>query len=308
MDATAEIDLMDWVDTVPWGPSEDDELDVLDGLFTPAPETSPMAGAFLFRVGSLAPDLVKNVLTEAQKHVGISGRPNKFTREYAERHGDAFLRAAWCDMFVTYVSRHANAPAMLPAGDRAYTPWHAGDFAKRGRAYAGTVANLKKHAKPGAVIFFDWGGSNDSSRVDHVGICLRQLGDGRIVVIEGNTSDTCALRVRSADVVAVVCVPDYAAETKPAPAKPSPPSVRPQPSTGVPWPYKPKTLMRRGWLDSAGVKRVQTKVNAMGYRPKLGTDGDFGRLTEAGVRWAQRKLGVGVDGIVGPQTWRAMFG
>lgn len=236
------------------------------------------------------------VLNEAGKHVGVSGRPNAFTRDYASRHGDAFLRAAWCDMFVTYTARKAGAAkAVLPSGDRAYTPWHAADFKEMDRAYPGTVANVKEHAKPGCVLFFDWNGSNDIPDVDHVGYVVKNLGDGRVITLEGNTGDAVKYRVRGADVIAVICVPKYDTE--------KPPVIRPI-ST---YPYRAGTFMRKGWMNSRGVERVQGALNALGYSPKLLVDGDFGEKTRRGVLWFQRRNGLAQDGIVGPKTWAKLF-
>ncbi|MEU4828425.1 hypothetical protein AB0H37_41780, partial [Actinomadura sp. NPDC023710] len=55
------------------------------------------------------------MVAEARGSLGMSGRPNTITREYASRHGDEFLRASWCDMAITYWARHSgNAGAVLP--------------------------------------------------------------------------------------------------------------------------------------------------------------------------------------------------
>lgn len=235
-----------------------------------------------------------SVLNEANKHVGIKGRPNKFTRDYASRHGNDFLKAAWCDMFTTYVSRTAKAPAVLPNGDRAYTVWHANDFAGINRWRAGTSANIKAYATPGDVIFYDWNGTDSRGAIDHVGFVVKNLGDGRVITIEGNTSDSVAIRVRGSDIIAGFGHPAYTAI---APAKP----------IGKAWPYTSTTLMRKGWMNSAGVKKVQDRLNALGYKPVLAEDGDFGSKTEAAVKWFQRRSKIQVDGIVGPITWGRLF-
>ena len=49
------------------------------------------------------------------------------------------------------------------------------------------------------------------------------------------------------------------------------------------------------------VKTVQYLVTAQGH--STGVDGDFGPLTKAAVEAFQSSPGLGVDGIVGPQTW-----
>jgi hypothetical protein len=141
-------------------------------------------------------------LREARKSLGLSGRPNYITRDYAKRHGNGFLSAPWCDMAVTYWARHAGTTAaVLPAGDRAYTPWHAADFLGIRRWHYGTVAELNA-AQPGDIVFFDWGESDRISGIDHVGVIEKVLGGGRVQTIEGNTGDACKRRVRGADVVA----------------------------------------------------------------------------------------------------------
>jgi hypothetical protein len=153
------------------------------------------------------------VLAEARKDLGLTGRPNKITRSYSSRNGSEFLRAAWCDQGVTEWGRRADsAGAVLPKGDRAYTIWHAEDGRGLGRWYAGTAANVKAHAKPGAIVFFDWDGSDAIGRIDHVGVVEKNLGDGRLQTIEANTSDAVMRRVRAANVIAGFWNPPYEEE------------------------------------------------------------------------------------------------
>lgn len=234
-----------------------------------------------------------DLLNVLDNYIGVSGRPNVFTRDYASRHGDAFLRAAWCDMFITFGSRKSGAKAALPKGDRAYTVWHADDFAGIRRWYSGTKANVIKHAVPGSIAFMDWNGSDSRGAIDHVTYVKKNLGDGRIVTVEGNTSDRVAYRVRSYTVIAGFGNPAYAV----TPVKP----------IGNTWPYKSTTLMRKGWENSAGVRKVQSAIDALGFRPRLVVDGDFGIKTETGVKWYQKREHIQVDGIVGPVTWRHLF-
>jgi Putative peptidoglycan binding domain/CHAP domain len=240
----------------------------------------------------------ESLLAKALAYVGTKGRPNTFTRDYAKRHGDGFLSAAWCDMFVTYCARVSAAVAALPKGDRAYTPWHAEDFQDVGHWYAGTYDNVAKYAKRGDIVFFDWGGSNTRSKIDHVGIVTKVLGDGRLATVEGNTSDSVAMRVRGHQDIAGFGRPKWDAAPKP-PAKPTTASTK--------YPYRPTTIIRLGWMDSVGVRRVQDRLNALGYRPALVEDGDFGAKTLAAVKWYQRGHGLVVDGEVGPKTWAKLF-
>jgi peptidoglycan hydrolase-like protein with peptidoglycan-binding domain len=67
-------------------------------------------------------------------------------------------------------------------------------------------------------------------------------------------------------------------------------------SSGIqPWP-----IVRRG-DENHPVKTLQYLLRAHGQN--IAADGIFGPRTEAAVRAVQQASGVGVDGIVGPQTW-----
>jgi peptidoglycan hydrolase-like protein with peptidoglycan-binding domain len=237
-----------------------------------------------------------SVLNEAHKHLGLRGRPNVFTRWYAARNGSEYLNAAWCNMKVTYDAHHAAArKAVLLKGDRAYTVYHAEDYQDAGLWKSGTVDNISKHAYPGCPVFFDWGGTNVIGAIDHIGWVVKNLGGGRIITIEGNTSDMVALRVRGADVIAGFGTPKYDVA--------APVVIKPVNK----YPYKAGVFMMKGWQDSAGVKVVQTRLTTLGYRPKLTADGDFGTKTENAVKWFQRMANVSVDGVVGPETWGKLF-
>jgi len=70
----------------------------------------------------------------------------------------------------------------------------------------------------------------------------------------------------------------------------------------------PRPILRRGagMLPNAplnDVRDLQRLLNTNGASPKLTIDGRFGSQTETAVRAYQRRVGIGVDGIVGPVTW-----
>jgi peptidoglycan hydrolase-like protein with peptidoglycan-binding domain len=242
---------------------------------------------------------VSGMLAAARKSLGMTGRPNTITRDYAARHGGEFLRAAWCDMAVTYWARQSgNRAAVLPGGDRAYTVWHATDFQKIGRWHTGTTANVDR-ARPGDIVFFDWGASNSIGAIDHVGVVEKVLGGGRLQTIEANTGDACMRRVRSASVIAGYGRPDYDG-SEPAPSKP-----KPQPAVRAPkWPgryLRNQVPMMRG----DDVKAWQRRMHERGWR--LTVDGVYGPKSAEMCREFQREKRLEVDGIVGPATWRATW-
>lgn len=241
------------------------------------------------------------MLAAARATLGMSGRPNAITRDYAARHGAEFLRAPWCDMAVTYWARQSgNRAAVLPGGDRAYTVWHAQDFQKVGRWYTGTVANVNR-AKPGDIVFFDWGRSDSIGAIDHVGIVEKVLGGGRVQTIEGNTGDAVKRRVRSAAVIAGYGRPAYDNGDGRAPSKPAKPDVKAPPWPGRYLRYRPGQPMMRG----ADVERWQRRMRDRGWR--LDVDGIYGPQSAGVCRNFQAEKRLEVDGVVGPQTWRAAW-
>ncbi|WP_067454442.1 peptidoglycan-binding protein [Actinomadura macra] len=227
------------------------------------------------------------MLAEARKSLGMSGRPNKISREYASRHGDEFLSASWCDMAVTYWARHSgNSDAVLPGGDRAYTVWHAEDFQKAGRWHKGTTAEVNR-AKPGDIVFFDWDETNSIGAIDHVGVVEKVLGGGRLQTIEANTANACKRRVRGSGVIAGYGRPAYG---------------------GSDWMESMvKKLPQLAKGDTGEhVESVQGLLVARSH-PEIRMTGRFDDATEAAVKAVQKWGGVTADGIVGPKTWPVLL-
>ncbi|MEV5412951.1 CHAP domain-containing protein [Thermopolyspora sp. NPDC052614] len=233
----------------------------------------------------------EKMVARASDDLGLSGRPNHITRWYAARHGSEFLEAPWCDMAVTYWARHSdNAAAVLPNGDRAYTVWHAQDGEKLGRWHPGTAARIKQFARPGALVFFDWGGTDSIGRIDHIGIVERNLGDGRVQTIEGNTGDACKRRVRDSSVIAGFWNPDYGETESWTEA-----IVRELP------------LLRQG--DQGQHVRTMHYLMIARNVPGLAgvSDSTFTPAHSMGIRDLQKAAGIEVDGVVGPQTWPVLL-
>lgn len=62
--------------------------------------------------------------------------------------------------------------------------------------------------------------------------------------------------------------------------------------------------LKRGSKGDA-VRTYQARMQERGW--KIGVDGDFGAETERVTRAFQKEKGLGVDGIVGPVTWKAAW-
>ncbi|MCA2225073.1 CHAP domain-containing protein [Nonomuraea aurantiaca] len=161
---------------------------------------------------------VSRVLALAKAQVGTSenayGGGTKFQKWYMnspraletlKRDGGTradYLNAAWCSMFVSWVGEQSGARSMI--GWDAYTVEHAKWFA--GNHRWGTTP------KPGAVVFFSWGGSKSLDDIEHVGFVVKDNHDGTISTIEGNTGNgSVQQRVRPTSQVVGYGYPNYGA-------------------------------------------------------------------------------------------------
>jgi peptidoglycan hydrolase-like protein with peptidoglycan-binding domain len=237
------------------------------------------------------------MLAQARKSLGLRARPNYVTREYAARHGGEYLDAAWCDMAITYWARHSgNTAAVLPGGDRAYTVSHAMDFKRLGAWFDGTTVNVNR-ARPGDIVFFDWGATNSIGAIDHVGIVEVVLGDGRLQTIEGNTGDAVRRRVRGASVIAGYGRPAYSGGSS-SPSRPA----------AANW---QEAMVKKLPELSKGDKgeHVQSAQGLLLARShsEIKVDGVFGPKMEAAIRAVQRWAKVEDDGVIGPVTWSVLL-
>ena len=92
-------------------------------------------------------------------------------------------------------------------------------------------------------------------------------------------------------------------QSKP-PAKPDKPATKQRKANGTKWTGQ---ILRKG--DSGPlVKSLQELLISKGFPlPRFGADGQFGSETENAVRAAQRATGIPVDGVPGPQTYKALI-
>lgn len=84
----------------------------------------------------------------------------------------------WCGSFVMWCAAQVKFKGMPNV---IYTP--AGVEGFKGRGAWSNAATAKP--KPGDIVFFDFPGGD---KVDHVGIVVKDNGDGTITTIEGNTT------------------------------------------------------------------------------------------------------------------------
>ncbi|WP_232384496.1 CHAP domain-containing protein [Actinomadura violacea] len=109
--------------------------------------------------------------------------------------------AEWCDMFVSWLSAKTGVKNM---GWDAYTVSHANWFKDEGK--------WGQKARPGSVVFFDWqnGSSGGIDGIDHVGLVVKDNGNGTITTVEGNTGNSVQEKIRDKSEVVGYGYPDYA--------------------------------------------------------------------------------------------------
>ena len=82
--------------------------------------------------------------------------------------------------------------------------------------------------------------------------------------------------------------------------KPSP-APSPVPTPNHPW---PGVYVKQGSTGDI-VRTIQARLSARGWT--IGVDGQFGPQTDRVIRQFQAEKNLGVDGIVGPATWSALW-
>jgi LysM repeat protein len=144
------------------------------------------------------------MIREAEKSLGL-GEPNHIQQWYRERNGSAYnYQFPWCNAAITYWATQAGErEAVLFGTDYAYTVAHAQRFKTAGQWHAGA-----RGIRRGDIVFFDWAGTNEIAKIDHVGIVTAVDGD-KVFTIEGNTADVCARRVRTEASIAGYGRPTY---------------------------------------------------------------------------------------------------
>ncbi|MGW0810025.1 CHAP domain-containing protein [Nonomuraea sp. NPDC002799] len=126
-------------------------------------------------------DLLESQIGYSEKSAGFT----KFGDWYGKHvEFDADYSAApWCDMYLSWAAHKLGYEDWV--GQFAWTVAHAKWF-KEQEAWGRTP-------KPGAIVFYDWSGSNRVDNIDHVGIVTRVEGN-TIFTIEGNIDGGVAKR------------------------------------------------------------------------------------------------------------------
>lgn len=147
------------------------------------------------------------LLKIAESQLGYREEPNghtKFGEWYQKTHAKepGFTNAAWCDMFISWAATQVGQQEEV--GQHAWTVAHAKWFKSKGA--------FGDKPKPGALVFFDWGGSDNIDAIDHVGLVKEVISDSKIKTIEGNISKAVVFKVRTDATIVGYGYPDVVRE------------------------------------------------------------------------------------------------
>jgi len=251
---------------------------------------------------------VEAIIEIAKKELGTIEGPKDNETKYGAWMKINFQ--PWCQSFVSWcaftagVKKFPKSASTIAASD---------EFKKQGR----WSDARNDDPTPGDWIYFDFP-DDGVNRISHVGLCIKNNGDGTIQVIEGNTSGTakgdqrnggmCVEKTRAyvknkkgiLNAVVGWGRPVYAGEEN-APllskagvvAETTKPAAKP--ASTKPAAFKPIKIGAKG----SGVKTIQNILN-------LKTDGVFGPGTEKAVKDFQNKAKLPVTGVVDQTTFKAL--
>jgi len=256
------------------------------------------------------------IIEVAKKEIGTIEGPKDNETKYGKWTGANFL--PWCQSFVSWCAFTSGLdPKKYP---KTAATIAASDWFKKNNRWADA---RNDDPTPGDWIYFDFP-DDGVNRISHVGLCVKNNGDGTIQVIEGNTSGTakgdqrnggmCVEKTRAyvknnkkklINAVVGWGRPVYAGEenlpllskvgssdTSAIPAKPAKPAA----------PAAPKEFVNL----KVGSKGQKVKVVQAAL--KLKDDGDFGPVTEKAVKAFQKAKGLPETGIVDQKTFKALKG
>jgi len=255
---------------------------------------------------------VEAIIEVAKKEIGTIEGPKDNETKYGKWTGANFQ--PWCQSFVSWSAFTSGLdPKKYP---KTASTVAAADWFKKNNRWADA---RNDDPTPGDWIFFDFP-DDGVNRISHVGLCIKNNGDGTIQVIEGNTSGTAKGDQRNGG----MCVeknrayvknkkgilnavvgwgrPVYAGEENaPLLSKAGVVTEATAPvakaKKASPAAFKP---LKNGSKGTA-VKAVQSLLG-------IKADGSFGPGTAKSVQDFQKKSGLPVTGIVDQATLKALKG
>jgi hypothetical protein len=230
-----------------------------------------------------------------RKIVDVYNSHRPLARGYALKYTDA-----WCAGFVSAVAIKLGLTDIMPTE---VGVWNMIELYKKLGRWKESDSYTPK---PGDIIMYAWGdnGVGDcTSGASHVGIVVSC--DGKIItVIEGNKSDAVGYREIAVNgrYIRGFGLPDYA--SKATEAEPVTPAPTPAPEKKEVTVNVELRMLKRG-MNGNDVRAAMLLMKDKGYYPYTipATDKLFGAKMEAGVRKMQAEHNLGVDGMIGHNSW-----
>lgn len=228
-----------------------------------------------------------------RKIVDVYNSHRPLARGYALRYTDA-----WCAGFVSAVAIRLGLTDIMP------TEVGVGEMIKLYQRLGRWKESDSYIPKSGDVIMYAWGdnGVGDcTGGASHVGIVAAC--DGKtITVIEGNKNDAVGYREIAVNgrYIRGFGLPDYASKaTEDEPVTPAPKEPKKEDTITM-----ELRMLKRG-MSGNDVRAAMLLMKDKGYYPHAipATDKLFGPKMEAGVRRMQAEHNLGVDGIIGRNSW-----
>lgn len=229
-----------------------------------------------------------------KKIIDIYNSHKPLARGYKLRYTDA-----WCAGTVSAVAIACGLTDIMP------TEVGVGEMIKLYQRLGRWKESDSYIPRPGDIIMYAWGdnGVGDcTSGASHVGIVVSC--DGKIItVIEGNKSDAVGYREIAVNgrYIRGFGLPDYAGKATEA----EPETPAPTPTPGKEETVKMDLRMLKRGMSGNDVRAAMILMKDKGYYPYAipATDKLFGPKMEAGVRRMQAEHNLGVDGMIGHNSW-----
>jgi peptidoglycan hydrolase-like protein with peptidoglycan-binding domain len=255
---------------------------------------------------------VEAIIEVAKKEIGTIEGPKDNETKYGKWSGVNFQ--PWCQSFVSWCAFTSGLDAKKYP--KTASTVAAADYFKKNNRWADA---RNDDPTPGDWIFFDFP-DDGVNRISHVGLCIKNNGDGTIQVIEGNTSGTakgdqrnggmCVEKTRAyvkhktlMNAVVGWGRPVYAGEENlpllsKSTAAPAPTA---KPVAKKPVAKKPASKVIKIGAKGSGVKTIQELLG-------IKADGEFGPGTAAAVKKFQSKNGLKPSGVVDTETLEKLKG
>lgn len=236
-----------------------------------------------------------DVLAICERLDGIGENPDGSNHnQITEWYG---FSGAWCDMSTSYELYFAgfndgNGNISVPG--REFTSNHGDAYCPYTVNHYTDAGMFDMHPRVGDAVLYCWDGSGEA---DHIGRLAAILGDGTLMVWEGNHNNMFEMVHRDWTYV-------LGFGHEPYDDTPPPPPPAELPADYPPWPgrYIQLTSPHERGDD---VRTWQAQMQNRGWT--IDVDGDYGPQSARVCRQFQEGKDLTVDSVIGDQTWTCTF-